>query len=151
MSEVTEEFDNGNSAQFNRNVAKTFLGCNTWSEGELTNSTYSDLVIPEGTVIGRNVTTGEIETLVSTATSGSQIPRGITKGDYTIPAGETFTIAFATGGRVAEEQIIFSNGTDTLDTVVSSVRLRDRLAADTVGFDIVKTADDLTAYDNDLE
>jgi hypothetical protein len=150
MSEVTEEFDNGNAAQFNRNVSKTFLGSNTWAEGELTNSTYVDLVIAEGTVVGRNVTTGEIELLESDASTGSQIPRGITRGDYTVPAGETFTIAYATGGRVAEEKIIFANGTDTLATVVSSVRLRDRLAADTVGFDIIKTADELTDFDNEL-
>ena len=53
-------------------------------------------------------------------------------------------------GDVAEEMILFFNGAATgmsLDYVVSDRRMRDRLAADTVGIKIVPCVD-LTGYDN---
>ncbi len=151
MSTVEETFNNGNSAQFNRNVAKIFLGFNTWDHADMTNSTYDDLVLVAGTVLGRNATTKEVVALESDASDGSQYPIGVLQDDITIPAGETFDVAYATGGRVAEEMLVLVKDGDTLDTIVDGKILRDRIASDTVGIQIIRTADDLTDWDNDLQ
>jgi hypothetical protein len=151
MSTVDPIFNNGQSAQFNRNVAKIFLGFNTWDNADMTNSTYDDLVLAAGTVLGRNSTTKEVVALESDASDGSQFPIGILQDDVTIPAGETFDVAYATGGRVAEEMLVLVKDGDTLDTVIDGKIIRDRIGSDSVGLQIIRTADDLTGFDNELE
>lgn len=152
MSEITEEFNNGQSAQFNRDVAKIFLGRNTYDHGIITNNSYSNLVIPAGQLVGRHNSqpNGAIAIMKSGNSDGSQFPCGIAREDHVIEPGDYKDIYFCTGGDVAEEEIIF-NGSDDMNTIVSGRTYRDRIAADTVGIKIVRAADELTGYDNDLE
>lgn len=151
MSTIDPVFNNGQSAQFNRNVAKIFLGFNTWDHADMTNSTYDDIELVAGTVLGRNYTTKEVVALKSDASDGSQYPIGVLQDDVIIPAGETFDVAYATGGRVAEEMLVLVKEGDTLDTVIDGKILRDRIGSDTVGIQILRTSDDLTAFDNELQ
>lgn len=149
MSTISEEFNNGNAAQFNRDTKKTFLGIEGSITADFTNADDEAVVLPEGTVMGRLHATGKIVPLTSAATDGSQFPVGILLGDHTVDAADTATLTVVTGGSVAEECLILQ-GSDTLDTVITARRIRDRIAFDTLGIRIVKTADDLTGYDNDL-
>lgn len=153
MSETTEEFNNGQSAQFNRNVAKIFLGRNVYDHAQFTyvNSTYEDVTIPAGKMLGRVNASGKVAIMKSGNSDGSQFPCGVLREDHVFPAGASTTrdVYFCTGGDVAEEELSF-DGSDTMNTVVDGRIYRDRIAADTVGIKIVRTADDLTGFDNDL-
>jgi hypothetical protein len=149
MSGITEEFNNGNAAQFNRTVKKTFIGDTETEVANYTNSTYDAVTLLEGTLMGRVTATGKIKPLASGATDGSQDPVGVLLNTHVIEEGDTKSLAFAVSGRVAQECLVL-DGTDTLDTIISGKRLRDRIAGSTLGIKIVPTSDDLTGFDNDL-
>lgn len=151
MSGLTEDFNNGRSAQFNRNTGKIFIGENRYEPILYTNSGYTDVTLVAGQPWGRITTSGQGLPLKSDAVDGSQIPLGILRDDHIVEAGDTVTVYICVAGDVAEEEITLAKSGDTLNTVISSRRLRDRIAADTLGIKIVATADDLTGYDNDLE
>lgn len=147
MSYIERVLLTNNMMITNYDLSKIFLLNNRYLTGEHTNSTYVDEVFPAGTVVGRIATSGKIVPCISSASDGSQLPIGILATDYTIEAGATSTLTYCLQGDVASEEVGFINGTDTLDTVVSGKRYRDRIASDTAGI-ILKDSLDLTDYDN---
>lgn len=150
MSDITEDVNNGQAAQFNRNVAKIFLGFNTYDHANITNNGYTQIVIKAGTLVGRhNTAPNAINLLKSGSTDGSQFPCGVVREDHVLDGGENKEIYFCTSGDVAEEMLIFQ-GSDDMNTVVSGRTYRDRISADTVGVRVVRPADDLTGFDNDI-
>jgi hypothetical protein len=151
MSEITEEFNNGNAAQWNRTTDKIFLGNTETRTGEYTNSTYETIELAAGTLMGRVTATGELTPLISDASDGSQIPVGILLNDQVIEEGETATITIVVAGRVAEEMVVFADEDDDMDTIISGRRIRDRIGSDTVGIYLIAPALDHTDFDNTLQ
>jgi hypothetical protein len=151
MSTINQGFNDGQSAQYDRSIAKIFLGRNSYDRGQFTNHGYTPLFIPAGTLVGRNTTTPEhVELLNSAGSDGSQFPIGITREDHTIAGGANVQIYYCTAGDVAEEMIVFPTPGDDMNTVVVNKTYRDRIASDTVGIKIVRTADDLTDVENEI-
>lgn len=74
--------------------------------------------LAKGTVMGRIFATGKLVPCVSTATDGSQIPVGVLAHDYTVGASATTTVLYCFMGDVNASMLVFSNGTDTLATVI---------------------------------
>jgi hypothetical protein len=147
MSTLTQVFNNGHVAQFDRNTSSIFIGGNRYDIRVYTNPSASPVTLVAGTVMGTVFLTGKILPLTSAATDGSQNPVGILKEGITVAGSATVSLYICIGGDVAEEMIVLQ-GADTLATVVSGKTLRDRLASDTLGIKIVRPADNLTAADN---
>ena len=123
------------------------LGNNDFITGTYTNGTGSEKTIEAGTVFGRIHASGLLLPLESDATDGSQFPVGILVEPITVANGASKTLTLCNGGDVEESKLVFENGTDDLDTVVSARNLRDRIAADTKGIRLFNS-DELSAYDN---
>ena len=141
-----------NQLTVNSDTSKIFIGDN---RHDLFDYAYDntagpdDVTIPAGTLFGRIHATGKVTPLTSGASDGSQYPIGILREDKTILYGEEFDgqVTLCVEGRVAEDKVIFQ-GSDTLNTVISDRRLRDRIGSDTVGIKLVVSTE-ITAYDND--
>lgn len=131
----------------NYDLSKVFLLNNRYQTGSYTNSGYTAILLPQGTVLGRIAATRAIVPLVSTASDGSQFPIGILSQDYIVQPGAVTSLMYGVCGDVAQEEIGFINGTDTFNTIVSGRTLFDRIQCDSVGL-FIKASVDLTDYDN---
>lgn len=151
MSENSVVLSTNNQLFVNTDLSKIFLWNNRYeTDNYINNSYYEPITLNAGTVMGRIATTGVLIPCQAGAADGSQYPIGILARDLVIDIGETVQAPICVAGDVAEEMILFFNGAATgmsLDYVVSDRRMRDRLAADTVGIKIVPCVD-LTGYDN---
>lgn len=145
MSSQTSSFT-GNQGYVRTDVSKIFLRDNRYQSGsDVNNSSYDPWVIPAGTLMGRNSTTGKLAPLSINSTDGSQLPVGILAEDVEIAAGATATVNICDMGDVAESKVdLYHNGQD-LDSVVSSRRLRDHLQAQ--GIKLISETE-MTQYDN---
>lgn len=146
MSTVNTTLSNSNQQITNYNTAKIFLGSNTYETGFYNNSGYADVVLEAGTLMGRVATTDELIPLFSDATDGSQYPVGILSHDITIEPGITATITICTSGEVDGDLVVLNPG-DTMETVISTRRIKDRIASDTVGI-VLRFGTELTGTDN---
>lgn len=126
MSSQTIVTNTGQQAHIVTETAKVFLWNRRSAPGQVNNSEYDDLDIPEGTVMGRIATTGLLVPCASGASDGSQFPVGILIGGVVVPYGETLNVFVCDDGDVNAGQLIF-DGTDDLDTVVDGRQLRDHL------------------------
>lgn len=145
MSDVTSTYSGGILTS-NYDTAKMFLFGNENQKANYNNSTYDVVELAVGTLVGRVSATGLIVPLESGASDGSQFPVGIVRADYSVEVGDTREIVFCVAGEVDENMIVFQ-GSDTLDTVVSGRRLRDRISSDTAGI-VLKVVDQLSGLDN---
>lgn len=130
----------------NYDTSKTFIWNLRTDKANYTNSTYDDVTLLKGTLLGRISATGLVVPLTSGASDGSQFPLGILLEDTTVAGSDTVTLTFAVEGDVVEDKILLQ-GSDTLNTVISGRRIRDRIGADTVGIKIVASTE-MTNYDN---
>ena len=130
----------------NFDTSKTFVWNVRTATANYTNSTYDDVTLQQGTLMGRISASGLIVPLTSGASDGSQFPLGVLLEDTTIEAGDTQELTIAVAGDVVESKIRLQ-GSDTLNTVISGRRIRDRIGADTVGIKLVG-ADQMTGLDN---
>jgi hypothetical protein len=130
----------------NFDTSKTFVWNVRTATANYTNSTYDDVTLQQGTLMGRISSSGLIVPLTSGASDGSQFPLGVLLEDTTIEAGDTQELTIAVAGDVVESKILLQ-GSDTLNTVISGRRIRDRIGADTVGIKLVG-ADQMTGLDN---
>lgn len=139
-----------NQAQVNTDTSKIFIGCNRYQDFPYakTNSTYDDITIPAGTVMGRIGSSLKVVPLTSAASDGSQHPVGILAEDITILAGESYTkdVTLCVYGDVNESKVVLQ-GSDTLDTLISSRTIHDLIGAETVGIKLVTTTEN-TSFDN---
>lgn len=104
----------------NYSTQQIFLG-NNWDKDETyNNTTGSAVTVLAGTVMGTIFTSGYTLGLVSTATDGSQWPKGICRETTIIPANSTGVVNVVYSGEVNSNAIIFSNGTDTLATTIGA-------------------------------
>jgi len=114
--------------------------------GTYTNSSGSEVDLTEGMIIGRVHASSLLAILASASSDGSQIPLGINLTAATVANGASATITIAVTGRLNEDKIVF-DGTDTLETVVDSRQLRDRIPADTAGIEL-ESFTELVNYEN---
>jgi hypothetical protein len=146
MSSQSIGLNNGQQMIINTDTSKIFLWNNRYENATYNNSAYGAVTLTAGTLMGRVAVTGWIKPLASGAADGSQFPVGVLANDITVDGGGLETVSICVAGDVAEEQIILQ-GTDTMEVTISSRRLRDRIAADTVGIKLVQRTDN-SAYDN---
>lgn len=142
MSSITQGTPTRNQLTSQYDFSKTFLFDNKYKSVTIANSSGSDLALVVGTLIGVVSTTYQV---YKSGTSNIQLV-GICAEAITIADGDSATVNVCIGGKVASAKITL-DGTDTLDTVVSYKTIRDRLASDTLGIEVV-TASELTADDN---
>lgn len=128
------------------NFEKAFIFDNEFIRGQYTNSTGSEVTLSIGRVMGRISASGLFLPLVSTASDGSQFPVGILAENVTVANNATVNINICVKGDVNQNVLSFASS-ETLDTVISGRRLRDRIAADTQGIRIVPTVEN-TRFDN---
>lgn len=151
MSENSVVYSTTNQLTVNQDLSKIFLWNNRYeTDNYINNSYYNPITLNAGTVMGRIATSGVLIPCQAGATDGSQYPIGILARDLVIDSGESVQAPICVAGDVAEEMVLFYNGAATgmsLNYVVSDRRMRDRLAADTVGIKLVPCVD-LTGYDN---
>lgn len=135
-----------NSAIVNTDLSKIFIGSNRYDNFDYNNATYDPVTLTAGRLMGRNSTTGLLQVCDADAVDGSQYPIGVLNGDYTIEDGDTKSLSICVEGDVVTNMVTFT-GAQTMNTVVDSRRLRDRIGADTVGIKLVDSTDH-TYYDN---
>jgi hypothetical protein len=150
MGETTD-FANRNQLGVSYDFSKIFVFDNKYRKINIANATGNPLVLTAGMPIGTISATGKGAVLASGSTDGSQIPTGILAEDITIADGTNEDVTICIGGKVAEEKLTL-NGTDTLATSITDQGggtriLRDRLACDTLGIELV-SATELTKIDN---
>jgi hypothetical protein len=130
----------------NFDTTKTFVWNPRTTTGTYENSTYDDVTLLQGTLMGRIASTGMLVPLTSGASNGSQFPVGILLADTVIEGSSEKQITIAVSGDVDESKIVLQ-GSDTLNTVISGRTIRDRIGGDTVGIKLVG-GDQLTGFDN---
>lgn len=134
----------------NVDLSKVFLGENRYQDGNLlNNSSYNDLDLVAGTVVGRITATGVLVPYVHTANDGSQYPVGVLAHDFQIDSGETKNnVTIVDFGDVAQSKLVFIAGSGTtLESIVTNGgrRVKDWLQAQ--GIKIVPGTE-MTGYDN---
>lgn len=144
--DVEEINNNGQQAHYVYDLRKIFIRENRYESANYTNSTYDDVVLAAGTLMGRIGASQKIVPLVSDASDGSQYPVGVLAEDRTIEGGDTVSLTYCIAGDVAEEKLILDED-DDLDTLISGRSIRDRIKADTMGIKLV-ACDQLTGSDN---
>jgi hypothetical protein len=152
MSFNQQVLSTNNQLMYNYDLSKVFLMNNRYQNGTFVNSTYSTIVLPLGTIVGRVAATGNITPVVSTASDGSQYPIGVLAGDYSVLPGASVNVMFGVCGDIAAEEIGFITATggpstDTFSIIVGGRQLFDRIQSDSVGL-FIKFSTDLTDYDN---
>lgn len=129
--------NNANFVSVSTDLSKLVLFNPEFDRADYTNGGGAPVTIVEGTVMGVVNATGKIAPLVAAAADGSQFPIGVLINTVTVAAGATANLTYAIGGDLDESKIVFQNGVDTLATVVSGRRLRERLQSDTKGLKLV--------------
>lgn len=145
MSEY-ENIENGDNFQLNQyDTSIIFLRDNKYTTEPYNNTGYAAVTLTAGTVVGRIAATNYIVPVNAGASDGSQFPIGLIAQNVTVAASSSKNVPICTEGEVAEEKINFDDVDDTLDTIVSDIRYKDRLK----GIGIVPIAGtELSAYDN---
>lgn len=148
MSTQEVTLNTGNQLNVNTDSTKIFVWDNRYATGtSTTNSTYDDVTILAGTLLGKVSASQLVKALASGASDGSQYPVGILKEDTVIPAGDSAVLTFCVEGDVVESKVVL-DPSDTMATVISGRSIRDRIGADTVGIKLVGQ-DQLTGTDNE--
>lgn len=145
MSEY-ENIENKSNFQLNQyDTSIIFLRNNEYTTEPYNNTGYSDETLTAGTVVGRVAATNYITPVDSGASDGSQFPIGVIAEDVIVAASSSSNVPVCTSGDVAEEKINFDSASDTLNTVVSDIRYKDRLKA--IGI-VPIAGTELSDYDN---
>ncbi len=148
MSFINQRVNTGQQITTDYDLSKIFIWENRY-EGDnyVNNSNYSPITLLAGTVMGRVSATGVIVPCLASAVDGSQIPVGILAQDIIgLVGGGTKSAAICIAGDVAEDKVIFYYS-DTLETVVSGRRYRDRIQGDTAGI-VLRKRTEMTDFDN---
>jgi hypothetical protein len=149
MSSQTTPVNTNSQMTVNTDLSKIFLWNNRYDKAQYTNGTGAAVTLLAGTVLGRITASGKLLPLKSAPAigeEGSEIPLGILAHDVTVANGATVDLSYCVAGDVAQEKIILQ-GADTLDTVISARRIRDRITGDTMGIKLV-SGTEMTAFDN---
>lgn len=146
MSTVTNTVNTTNQMVNNYNTTKVFIGENTFENGTYTNGTGSSATLVAGTLMGRVSASGILIPLVAAATDNSQFPVGVLVNNVTVADTASAAISICVSGRVNANALVLHSG-NTLETVISGRRLRDRIAGDTLGIKLTVSTEN-TSFDN---
>ncbi len=148
MSSINTRVNTGRQITTDFDLSKIFIWANRYeTDNYVNNSNYNPITLLAGTLMGRVASTGVIVPCLASAVDGSQLPVGILAEDVVgLAGGATTLAALCIAGDVAEDKVIFYYG-DSLETVVSGRRYKDRIQADTVGI-ILRKRTEMTDYDN---
>ncbi len=148
MSKQVIALNNGRQAIINTTTAKVALwGYRTAQRNLLyDNSTYDDVTIQAGTVLGSVAATEKLVPLAPGASDGSQFPCGVLLNDHVVLASTELDgeVSYIVSGDVNESELALPDGY-TLASVVSGRTLRDWLLV--MGIKPITTTE-MTAYDN---
>lgn len=147
MGSQTVTVNTASQLFINNDSSQVFIG-NTFTRRSesVTNSTYDDITIAVGTVMGRVTASSIMIPFKSDAVDGSQIPRGLMNNTVIIPAGEQVELPIVISGEVATNKLVFAKSGDAITTIVGSLGLvQDLLGA--IGIKLVNTREN-TQYDN---
>lgn len=148
MSSQTSRDSGSNQLTVDTERAAIFLGDNdSIKDSYVNNSTYDPITLAVGTVMGRVGTTGVLVPFTSSASDGSQNVVGILQNEITLEDGESAKASVVVSGKVAADKLIFVLPGDSLDKVVSSVRVRDKIMRESMGILLVSSTE-LSGYDN---
>ena len=146
MAQVTNTTYSGGMRVTNYSNEKLLLfGCD-FASATYENADAYDETLAIGTVMGRIASTGKVVPVDSAASDGSQFPVGVLAATYTVDGGAEVEVRMVVSGEINANMLVFPNG-ETLNTIVSSKQMRDRLASDTVGL-ILSFPDELSDTDN---
>lgn len=147
MSSNSQSFYNGQQMQVNTNLTKLFPFNKEFIPYTINNSTYGDITLQAGTIMGVVTNTGLASPTISTSNDGSQNAMAILGKDYVVPAQSSITVSLMCLGYVRKDMVIFFNGTDTLSTVIGGKRVFETLLAAGVFLQNTRNA---TNYENQL-
>lgn len=149
MSSQSIALNTGQQAIIHTDLSRIFVRENRYEYGNyVNNSSYDPITLLAGTVMGRISASGILVPLQSNASDGSQFPVGILSKDIVVDGSDTVEAPICVAGDVVKEKVLFVKPGDAMETVVSSRRLSDRLAADTVGIKLVSSTE-MSGEDND--
>lgn len=146
MAEVTGTSYSGGMRVTNYSNEHLLIFGNEFESADFENTDAYEATLALGTVMGRIAATGKVVPVDSSASDGSQFPVGVLASDYVVESGDTISVRMVVAGEINGNMLVFPNG-ETLDTVISSKQMRDRIASDTVGIKL-SFPDELSALDN---
>jgi hypothetical protein len=147
MSTATEKSKTSNTLHTDYDVSKIFVFSNRYESGDLLNASGGVKTFFPGTLMGRITATGKLVPVVSTAVDGSEVPVGVLKtqvSELADAAEKKVNVCIA--GDVVESKVIL-DGAETMETIIDGRRIKDRIAADTMGIKLVDSFE-LTGVDN---
>lgn len=146
MSTQSQALNTGQQAIINTDLSKMFLGDNRYQRNSyINNSSYDPIPLLEGTLMGRIHASGVYVPFNAAASDGSQFPVGVLAHDISVAGGATVLATIVDMGDVEQSKIIFFTPNQGLETVVSSRRVKDHIAAQ--GIKLI-SSDEMTQYDN---
>ena len=150
MSSVENTLNTSNQQTTRYNVNIIFLRDNKYKTMPYNNSSYDDVTLTAGTVMGRIGSSDYVVPCNAGSSDGSEYPVGILAEDVTAEASADTDIPICVSGEVAQEYINFDDPDDTLNTIVSSdgVNRRYKDLIDQIGV-ILVLGTDQTGYDNE--
>jgi len=128
----------------NYNTAVLLLGHNTYIDAPFNNSTYDDIEMDAGTLMGRITSTDYVDQLDASQSDGTEKPLGVLSKPFTLVAGGVTTVTMAVSGRVRKDKIILRLADQFTDDV-DGQNLGDLITQ--IGITMVDV-DDLTEFDN---
>jgi hypothetical protein len=147
MSKATEISKTSNTLHTDYDVSKIFVFNNRYEGGDLLNASGGVKTFEPGTLMGRIALSGKLVPVVSTAIDGSEIPVGVLLTKVTDLADATEkSVNVCIAGDVVESKVIL-DGAETMETIIDGRRIKDRIAADTMGIKLVDSFE-LTGVDN---
>jgi head decoration protein D len=135
-----------NQLNTNYDRGQVFLGCNTFEKAVYENGTGDEVVLLQGTLMGRVAADDTVIPLVSDAEDGSQYPLGVLANDVTVADGDSADVSICVSGDVDFDKVILDED-DEMTTVIEGKQIRDRIAGDTVGIKLIKSTQ-MTGFDN---
>jgi len=149
MSSQSITSNTGSQLFVNTDTSKVFIGNNhTRQEAYINNSGYNPITLLAGTVMGRLSGSGVVTYFDANANDGSQFVLGLMGDDLTIAAGGSVTASIVVSGQVAQEKVVLMSPTQSIETVVSGRRVKDKIMGETVGIVLVNATTEMTDFDN---
>lgn len=142
MSTISQRNATRNQSTFDYDISKLFLFDNKYRKVNIANAGGTDLELKAGMLIGA---VGATYQVYKSGTANISVV-GVLAEDVTIASGDSEDVDICISGRVDESKLVL-DGTDTLATIVSNRTIRDRLAGDTLGIELVGGSE-LTKTDN---
>ena len=136
-----------NQLTTNFDTSKIFIWDNQYQPERITNNSYDEASLPQGTVMARLA--GSTEIVPFDSSDPKQLPLGVLTQDLTVAGGETASVYICIAGGVVESKLYFVNGTDTVNTTLlpGGQTIKDYLQANNTGIKLVPSTE-LTSYDN---